>query len=46
MSLQEEGRREEGEIKGEELVRFSKSYRSILHECVLGLREMILGILL
>ncbi len=40
MSLQEEVRQERakgGTITAEVLVQYSKLYRSILHECVLGL---------
>ena len=39
MSLQSSSREGEG-LEPNDLVRYSRLYRSALHECVLGLRKM------
>ncbi len=38
LELQDEARQEET-VPAESLVRYSKLYRAVLHECVMGLRE-------
>ena len=42
MSLQSSSREGEG-LEPSDLVRYSRLYRSALHECVLGLRTMVSG---
>lgn len=43
ISLQKKSQEEGGRLQGTDLVKYSRCYRSILHECVLGLRKLARG---
>ena len=43
MGLQETSREEGGRVQVKDLLRYSRLYRSVLYECVLGLDKMATG---
>lgn len=43
ISLQKKSQEEGGRLQGTDLVKYSRCYRSILHECVLGLHKLARG---
>ena len=43
MGLQETSREEGGRVQVKDLLKYSRLYRSVLHECVLGLGKMAIG---
>lgn len=43
MGLQETSREEGGRVQVKDLLKYSRLYRSVLHECVLGLGKMARG---
>ena len=43
VGLQEASREEGGRVQVKDLLRYSRLYRSVLHECVLGLGKMATG---